>query len=52
MLIGHKNHPEVIGTIGQLPVGSIDLIESIEDVEKYKNTKKYSLCYSNNFICG
>ena len=40
VLIGHKNHPEVIGTIGQLPVGSIDLIESIEDVEKYKNSKK------------
>ena len=40
LLIGHKNHPEVIGTIGQLPLGSIDLIESIEDVEKYKNTKK------------
>ncbi len=40
LLIGHKNHPEVIGTIGQLPEGSIDLIESIEDVEKYMNTKK------------
>ena len=40
LLIGHKNHPEVIGTIGQLPAGSIDLIESIEDVEKYENSKK------------
>ena len=40
MLIGHKNHPEVIGTIGQLPIGSIDLIESIDDVEKYKNSNK------------
>ena len=40
LLIGHKNHPEVIGTIGQLPTGSIDLIESIEDVEKYENSKK------------
>ena len=40
ILIGHKNHPEVIGTIGQLPNGSIDLIESIEDVKKYKNNKK------------
>ncbi len=40
LLIGHKNHPEVIGTIGQLPNGSIDLIESIEDVENYKTTKK------------
>ncbi len=40
LLIGHKNHPEVIGTIGQLPEGSIDLIESIEDVKNYKSTKK------------
>ena len=27
LLIGHKNHPEVIGTMGQLPQGSIELIE-------------------------
>ena len=40
LLIGHKNHPEVIGTLGQLPKGSIDLIESIEDVEKYENPKQ------------
>jgi (E)-4-hydroxy-3-methyl-but-2-enyl pyrophosphate reductase (IPP and DMAPP forming) len=40
LLIGHKNHPEVIGTLGQLPKGSIDLIESIEDVENYTSTKK------------
>tara|TARA_B100000029_G_scaffold214064_1_gene212022 strand:+ start:211 stop:1152 length:942 start_codon:yes stop_codon:yes gene_type:complete len=40
LLIGHKNHPEVIGTLGQLPKGSIDLIESIEDVEKYNNENK------------
>ena len=29
VLIGHKNHPEVIGTMGQLPEGSIKLIETI-----------------------
>ena len=40
LLIGHKNHPEVIGTLGQLPDGAIDLIESIEDVEKYNNKNK------------
>ena len=44
ILIGHKNHPEVIGTIGQLPKGSIDLIESIDDVKKYENDKN-SLAY-------
>ena len=33
ILIGHKNHPEVIGTMGQLPKGSIKLVETINDVE-------------------
>ena len=32
-LIGHKDHPEVIGTMGQLPKGSIKLIETKTDVE-------------------
>ena len=32
VLIGHKNHPEVIGTMGQLPQGSIKLIETLEDL--------------------
>jgi 4-hydroxy-3-methylbut-2-enyl diphosphate reductase len=42
LLIGHKNHPEVIGTMGQLPEGSIKLIETIKDVEalKIENFKK------------
>ena len=41
-LIGHKNHPEVIGTMGQLPLGSIKLIETKSDVENLqaKNFKK------------
>ena len=33
LLIGHKNHPEVIGTMGQLPEGSIKLIETKKDAE-------------------
>ena len=32
ILIGHAGHPEVVGTIGQLPEGAITLIESVEDV--------------------
>ena len=42
LLIGHLNHPEVIGTMGQLPKDSIDLIETVADVNKYvkKNNKK------------
>ena len=41
-LIGHKNHPEVIGTMGQLPNGSIKLVETKSDVENLKadNYKK------------
>jgi 4-hydroxy-3-methylbut-2-enyl diphosphate reductase len=31
LLIGHKGHPEVIGTMGQLPEGDISLIETEED---------------------
>ena len=33
ILIGHKNHPEVIGTMGQLPIGEVTLIETIEDID-------------------
>ena len=36
VLIGHKNHPEVIGTMGQLPEGAVKLIETTNDVEKIK----------------
>ena len=36
LLIGHKGHPEVIGTMGQLPDGSITLIETEADAEKYQ----------------
>ena len=45
LLIGHKNHPEVIGTMGQIPNGSIDLIENIEDARKYENTSNKELAY-------
>ena len=45
LLIGHKNHPEVIGTMGQLPVGSIDLIESVDDAKKYENKTSLPLAY-------
>jgi 4-hydroxy-3-methylbut-2-en-1-yl diphosphate reductase len=32
-LIGHDNHPEVIGTMGQVPEGSMILVETVEDAE-------------------
>ena len=42
ILIGHNNHPEVIGTMGQLPKGSIRLIETADEVKALdiKNFKK------------
>ena len=32
VLIGHAGHPEVVGTIGQLPPGAVHLVETVEDV--------------------
>ena len=45
ILIGHKNHPEVIGTMGQLPKGSIDLIQSEKDVQNYSYTGDKKISY-------
>lgn len=33
ILIGHKGHPEVEGTMGQLPEGAVLLVETVEDVQ-------------------
>ncbi len=32
IFVGHAGHPEVIGTLGQLPVGAMTLVESVDDV--------------------
>ena len=42
LLIGHQDHPEVIGTMGQIPENGIDLIETVDDAKNYikKNEKK------------
>ena len=45
ILIGHLNHPEVIGTMGQLPKGSIDLIQNLQDVESYKVESDKKIAY-------
>ena len=45
LLIGHKNHPEVVGTMGQLPNESIDLIENVEDAQKYSKKNGNKLAY-------
>jgi len=39
ILIGHKNHPEVLGTMGQLPKGSIKLIETVKNAQDLKKNE-------------
>lgn len=45
VLIGHAGHPEVIGTMGQLPEGSVILVETVEDVNTLELRKDQSLAY-------
>ena len=45
ILIGHQNHPEVIGTMGQLPNGSIDLIQNEDEAKKYKINNQDKISY-------
>ena len=35
LLIGHAGHPEVVGTMGQLPDGAVVLIETLEDARAF-----------------
>jgi 4-hydroxy-3-methylbut-2-enyl diphosphate reductase len=45
LLIGHAGHPEVIGTIGQLPAGSVTLVENCEAVEALEIEDHDNLAY-------
>ena len=45
ILIGHKGHPEVIGTMGQLPDGAITLIETVADAEALAVRDPQKLAY-------
>ena len=45
ILIGHQNHPEVIGTMGQLPDGAVTLIETVEDAEALQVRDSAKLAY-------
>ena len=45
ILIGHAGHPEVIGTIGQLPRGAIVLVETAEDVGRLSFADSAKLAY-------
>jgi 4-hydroxy-3-methylbut-2-enyl diphosphate reductase len=46
ILIGHAGHPEVIGTIGQLPEGAVVLIETVEDAEKLTVADPQNIAYA------
>jgi 4-hydroxy-3-methylbut-2-en-1-yl diphosphate reductase len=35
VLIGHAGHPEVVGTLGQLPAGAVTLIQTVEEAEAF-----------------
>jgi 4-hydroxy-3-methylbut-2-enyl diphosphate reductase len=45
LLIGHAGHPEVIGTMGQLPPGTVTLVEDAEDAEKVQPPTDQPLAY-------
>ena len=48
ILIGHKNHPEVEGTLGQaIETNSISLVESIKDIESLDYQPEESLSYTS-----
>ena len=45
IMIGHKNHPETIGTMGQLPHGEVLLVENCKDVDVINPRDENKLAY-------
>ena len=45
IMIGHRGHPETIGTMGQLPEGEVLLVENTADVEKMDPSEYPKLAY-------
>lgn len=45
LFIGHAGHPEVVGTMGQVPPGQITLVETVEDVADLDFTPEDNLSY-------
>lgn len=45
VLIGHAGHPEVIGTMGQLPPGSVSLIETVDDANAFTPKDPQTLAF-------
>lgn len=46
LLIGHRGHPEVVGTMGQLPEGAITLVETAEDARAIAPADPQNLAYA------
>lgn len=46
ILIGHAGHPEVVGTMGQLPPGAISLVETVEDAQTFQRPGDQPLAYA------
>ena len=46
LLVGHKNHPEVIGTMGQVPSEFVSLIETVDDARNIYVTNSEKLAYA------
>ena len=45
LMIGHEGHPEVEGTLGQLPEGAITLVETVEDAQRVSPPDPDKLAY-------
>ena len=45
VLVGHAGHPEVVGTMGQLPAGSVTLIETLADAQRFLPKDASQLAY-------
>ena len=45
VLIGHAGHPEVVGTMGQLPAGAVHLVETVEDARRFTPKNAAKLAY-------
>jgi len=45
LFIGHAGHPEVIGTMGQLPAGAVVLVETAQDAKKFQPKDAGNLAY-------
>jgi 4-hydroxy-3-methylbut-2-enyl diphosphate reductase len=46
VLIGHAGHPEVVGTMGQLPPGAVSLVETLADARAFTPRDPQKLAYA------